>query len=93
MISRKKAMLMGPKGKRRRSDQREDFEDEDFDAGMDDLDTLERCWFHRLSRAHAVTAPGLRLCLAYHLNMLVTRDPTTGVFNWYALAIAPIVSR
>lgn len=33
---------MGPKGKRRRSDQREDFEDEDFDAGMDDLDTLEQ---------------------------------------------------
>lgn len=38
MLSRKKALLVGAKGKRKRASEPQDADDEEFDADMDDLE-------------------------------------------------------
>lgn len=38
MFSRKKALLVGQKGKRKRPSEKQDIDDEEFDADMDDMD-------------------------------------------------------
>lgn len=38
MLSRKKALLVGAKGKRKRASEHQDADDEEFDADMDDLE-------------------------------------------------------